>query len=143
MAKDRGMSMEQLGSMLGELGWGPQNMGSYLTCHPGDTLFHGAFFIVDMKGIDWVVGQAYPIVGVPDSLDLRKFVNNRRLSSGVLLQIQDAGPGLVDIILSAKFPSRNLEADELNLLFYGIFGDGIDIGDEIIGRFGGAWKDES
>ena len=143
MTKAKGMSIEQLSSMLGELGWGAENTGSYVRCHPGDTLFHAAFFILEVKGIEWVTGQAFPIVGVPDSLELRKFVNNLRLSSGVLLLIQDAGSGLVDIILSASFPSRNLEADELNFLFYGIFTDGIEVGEEIIGRFGGIWKDES
>lgn len=143
MTNDQGMSIEQLSAMLGELGWGAQNMGSYVTCHPGDTLFHGAFFILDVRGTEWVTGQAFPVVGVPDSLELRKFVNNARLGSGVLLHIQDEGSGLVSVILSAKFPSRNLEADELNFLFYGIFSGGIEVGEEIIGRFGGIWKDES
>lgn len=137
------VTIDALNLMLANLGWAPEDNGSFVRCHPSDTQFHGAFWFEKYGFLQWVRGKVFPVSGVPDSTSLRRFLNDERLHAGVLFEIEPSEAGMVEIHFSASFPARNLEEIELDYLFRGLFTSGIELGEEILGRFGGNWRDES
>jgi hypothetical protein len=134
------LNLEDVEGMLADLNWSHKNFGGFIHSRPPDVNFHASFWLQKFNQIDWLVGASYPVVRVPDSRELREFINRQNLRRGNILMIYVEQSGFVNLRIVASYPAANLSSKELNFLFLGLFLDGKQIGEEILGRFGGEWK---
>jgi hypothetical protein len=122
--------------------WAPEINNGMAYFFPSDQDFHAVFLPATRQGVDWVLSASYPLVSIPKSPELARFVLEFRGHPGLNATLEDAGAGLVNLVCFASFPAQNLDVDELDDLFMAVFPGTRDLADEIIGRFGGKWKSE-
>ena len=122
--------------------WKPQVENGLAFFYPTDQDFHAVFLPGKRQGFDWVLSGSYPLVSVPKSPQLSRFILQYRGYPGLTVELKDAGSGLVDLNCYASFPAHNLDVAELDDLFTAVFIGARELADQVIGRFGGKWKQE-
>lgn len=122
--------------------WKPEINNGMAYFFPSDQDFHAVFLPALRQGFDWVLCASYPLVSIPKSPELARFLLEFRGHPGLNFALEDAGASLVNLVCFASFPAQNLDADELDDLFMAVFPGARNLADEIIGRFGGKWKSE-
>jgi hypothetical protein len=56
--------------------------------------------------------------------------------------VDDSGGSLLEINTFGSFPGVHLSEEELRIFLASLFLDGEFLGKEVLGRFGGKWRDE-
>ena len=122
--------------------WKPEVSNGVAYFFPSDQDFHALFLPAKRQGSDWVLAASYPLVSIPKSPKLARFILGYRGYPGLNLELEDAGSGFVNLICYASFPAQNLDVDELDDVFLAVFEGARALSDEVIGRFGGKWKSD-
>jgi hypothetical protein len=131
-----------LGRIIRNLGWDHAQNTGFVSCRIDGFQFHAALWLTDKSGDSWVFSSTFPAKEVPDSAELRKFLNEVRLPRGSQVRVDDSGGGLVQINTFGSIPSVYLSEQELRIFLASLFLDGKYLGEEVLGRFGGKWRDE-
>lgn len=122
--------------------WKPEVNNGVAYFFPSDQDFHALFLPAKRQDFDWVLAASYPLVSVPKSPKLARFILEYRGHPSLNLELEDAGAGFVNLICYASFPAQNLDVEELDDVFLAVFPGARELADEVIGRFGGKWKSD-
>lgn len=140
--EDQKFGLDAMVHLFEQRRWTPDITNGMACFFPTDQDFHAVFMPGVRQGFDWVLSASYPLVSIPKSPELARFILEFRGHPGLNITLEDAGAGLVDLVCFASFPAQNLDVDELDDLFTAVFPGARVLADEVIGRFGGKWKSE-
>jgi hypothetical protein len=134
--------LEAIVHLLEQRRWKPEVSNGGAFFYPSDQDFHAVFFPAKRQGFDWVLSASFPLISVPKSPKLARFILEFRGYPGLNIELEDAGAGFVNLVCYASFPAQNLDVEEIDDLFVALFPGARSLADEVIGRFGGKWKSE-